>query len=336
MIDEYQKALMEFYKAEKNSHRLSSELENPNRTKLKQEFLRLYRVKNEKSDTEIIKRFFDPESKFEDQLDSITKLELDKLRPLINFLTKETKLQTDEPVHAIAWLLGFTPYSEWKILDKDNTTPLTVGGTEIPGSDKDDNVTTGAKSVSPTLLPKHYPKINMYIIVTFILFCIGFAVVWKFGIAGKVNQPTPKEKCMYWDGVHYKPIECDKYAINKYTIPLDVRVLNNLKKIRCPDLLTKKDIGKVWYVRIDGQHEFFTDSGRYPLDLQKKLKPLSAYILSSHVSYYRFILHCLFWFTSMIIFIVIVYVWIKKFFVTANSASESYHSSLAESNPDKS
>lgn len=320
MIDQYQIALVEFYKEEKNSHRLSSELENPNRTKLKQEFLRLYKVKNNRFDTEIITRFFDPDSKYEDQLDSIDRIELDKLRPLISFLTKGTKLQADEPVHALAWLLGFTPYSDWKIVYQANKTLVTFR----------------RKKISSAPAPKHYSKMNMFIVVTFILFCIGFGVVWRFGLLGKVNQPTLEEKCMYWDGSHYEPAECDKYAINKPTIPLDIRVLNNLEKIRCPDLLTTKDIGKVWYVRIDGQHEFFTDSGRYPLDQQKKLKPLSAYILSNHVSYYRFILQCLFWSTALIVMIVIVYMRTKKFFLATNSGSESHHPYLAKTNPDKS
>jgi hypothetical protein len=93
-----------------------------------------------------------------------------------------------------------------------------------------------------------------------------------------------------------------------------MRVLKNFKKIRFSDLLTKKDIGKVWYAKIDGEHGFFTDSGSYPSDPNKKLKPLSAFILSNHISYHRFILQGLFWFGSLILLLYLVSLGIKKVF----------------------
>ncbi|ALL06069.1 hypothetical protein AQ505_11545 [Pedobacter sp. PACM 27299] len=304
MIDEYKIALLQFYNEEKNSNRLSSELENPNRTKLKQEFLRLYRVKNERSDTEIINRFFDPERKYEDPLDSIARVELDKLRPLITFLTKGSKLQYDEPVHALAWLLGFTAYSEWKLeyLAKGTRPEVERKGENDGGhgnGETGDNEDSSSKRFSPM-----YMSVGIIVLVC----CISLCLFWGLGIPGRINQPALNEKCMYWNGNYYVPIECDKYAISKPTLPLNMQTLHNLKKVRWPDLLTKNDLGKVWYVKRDGKPEFFTDSGRYPLDPQKKLKPLTIYMLSHYVNQYRFLLESMICFIVLILVIMIVYV----------------------------
>jgi hypothetical protein len=296
-IDKYKIALLEFYKAQRDSDKLTPELENPNRTRLKEEFLRLYRVKHEKTDTELIRRFFDPEGKYEDQLDSIAKIELDKLRPLVGFMINGTMLRDDPPVHALAWLLKFPPYTQWKRTDKPEDTP----------GEKPDTGGTKEPEITPS-----GPPLQKYIFGSIILLLIGSAICWNYPIISKFDPPSPTEKCMYWDGNRYVPAECDKTSAGRTTIPLDNRVLKNFKKVRWPDLLTKKDIGKVWYVRIDGDHEFFTDSATYPTDPQKRLKPLSAFILSNHVSYYRFLLKSLIWCVAIVVLLVILNIGIKK------------------------
>lgn len=309
MMDEYQLALVEFYNEEKNSNRLSSELENPNRTKLKQEFLRLYRVKHERLDTEIIKRFFDPASKYENPLDSIARVELDKLRPLIAFLTRGTKLQTDGPVHALAWLLGFTAYSEWKLEYLAKGTRSKVGrksesdGDNGNGETEDDNEDSSSQELS---------SMHMLIGIIVLVSCISVSMILGIGIPGRVKQPTLTENCMYWNGNYYVPIECGKYAISEPTLPLNMEALHNLQRVRWPDLLTKKDLGKVWYAKRDGKPEFFTDSGRYPVDPQKKLKPLTVYMLSHYVNHYRFLLESMICFIVLILVIMIIYLVVKN------------------------
>ena len=149
-------------------------------------------------------------------------------------------------------------------------------------------------------------------------------MTWRQSLLYKINNPIFLEKCMYWEGSHYVPAECDKYAVNKPTIPLDTSILNNLQKVTWPDLLTKDDVGKVWYAKRYGKLEFFTDSGRYPADLQKKLKPLTAYMLSQHVNYYRFILQILTCSIVLIVIVMLLYYRVKKSWANPNSDSISH------------
>jgi hypothetical protein len=108
---------------------------------------------------------------------------------------------------------------------------------------------------------------------------------------------------MYWTGDRYESIDCNEKVSNFSIIPLDTQKLNHLQKITSPDTLTTNALGKVWYTKIAGEHQFFTDSGVHPLDTQKKLKPLTRYILSNHVSYYRYLLTLVIWSICAIILI---------------------------------
>jgi hypothetical protein len=314
MFDEYKLALRNFYIEQKQSNALSTELEHPNRTKLKQEFLRSYRAKHDKSDTEVIKRFFDPENKYDNQLDSIDKFDLDKLRPLINFLKKGSILQADEPIHALAWLLGFKPYNEWKNNPLTNTEPSS--GEKKDHRDSDNRGHEGDNNEKRAKIRGDGFQIYIFIGFGLLVFFILFSMTWRQSLLYKINNPIFLEKCMYWEGSHYVPVKCEDISINKPTIPLNKRILNNMQKVKWPDLLTKKDLGKVWYAKIDGRPEFFTDSGSHPIDLQKKLKPLTTYMLSHHVNYYRFLFQILACFVALIVITIFLYNWLCKIIAT--------------------
>ena len=325
MFDDYKIALRDFYKAQKDSNKLSPGMENPTCLSLKKEFFNAYSSNHSNYDTDSIKKFFQPAANYEEQLKNIDRIERDKLRPFIKLMKEGTILRDEEAAIALAWLLGFMPYAEWKAARQKGETiseapvfeeeDLNTGG-ESDSEVKDDVESKEAikenEGVQKTPLPpvKIPHKIN-FIAIALVSF-IAIYLIWQIIIPGKIDQPSPTQKCMYWNGDHYVPAECDNYAADKTLIPLDIRVLNKMQKVRWPDLLTKKDIGKVWYAKTDGHHEYFTDSGRYPSDPQKKLKPLSAYILSNHVSYYRFILQTLMWSIASILLLVIVYFGIEK------------------------
>jgi len=152
--------------------------------------------------------------------------------------------------------------------------------------------------------------------IMLILLAVGI-----FFLAGKITtdtirQPSAAEKCMYWTGNHYEPVKCEEKIENATIVPLNLWTLNNLKRIDLTDTLTKYSLGKVWYSKIDGKYEFFTDSGVHPVNSYKKLKPLSKYILSNYVSYYRYLLTYLKWLVcviiTMMLFMVCVVYFLKR------------------------
>jgi hypothetical protein len=361
MFEDYKREVLDFYRLKKASNELSVALENPERLKLKKECLMVYARKNSNEDGEIIRGFFDPSRKYNDHVKSIESFDLDKFRPLINYLTKGTTIRDEQAVKLLAWLLDFQPYDEWKAskyattdffssieLAKESAVESSVCGA-LPEKSKGDEIGTIAEQqkenrpiiqtalASPIGLdqddeaetlpvpdnkhghknsiqknpeylerPKLYRRLIRIGIASILLFGIA-AVVQRADMIGGTNSPDAAEKCMYWDGSGYVPIECEKKSINPAIVPLDINILKGFRRIKWADTLTKRSIGVVWYAKSGAKYEFFTDSGMNPVDTKKRLKPLTQYILSNHISYHRFILEVLVWTLSLILFTLVLF-----------------------------
>lgn len=366
MFEDYKKEVIEFYRLKKASGELSTALESPERLKLKKECLLVYARKNSKEDGEIIRGFFDPSGKYNDHVKSIECLDLDKFRPLVNYLTKGTTIRDEHAVKLLAWLLDFKPYNEWRaskyvaagftnseelatgeiIIEDDWKNTFTKEGKgndigTIPQQQKEydseiirdppleeENTLISAEGNRP-LASNAENENNRQIhhtsgdrrksIWRYIPIAIGLivllgiaAIVQQRDLIGAADVPDPEEKCMDWDGNRYVPIECEKKAVNPTTIPLDINVLKGFKRISWPDTLTKNSIGEVWYAKRGGKYEFFTDSAMHPVDTQRRLKPLTQYILSNHISYHRFILEVLVGTLSLILLLLALFFITRK------------------------
>lgn len=181
--------------------------------------------------------------------------------------------------------------------------------TDEPGKQKSDtgslekNRGDKGKEIKPTKPIRRIPIHTVAIACTILFLGAGTTFFfWKKKSDITIN-PILTSRCMYWTGDHYETIDCNEKISDAPVVSLDMQKLTNFKKISSPDTLTKDALGKVWYTKIAGEHQFFTDSGVHPLDTQKKLKPVTRYILSNHVSYYRYLLTLLIWSISVIIFI---------------------------------
>ena len=127
-------------------------------------------------------------------------------------------------------------------------------------------------------------------------------------VAWETHTPSPMvpkadEGCMYWNEDHYEPVRCNAQMANATIIPLNLKKLHRQRKINLSDTLTSYSLGKVWYKGFVKNHEFFTDSGAYPLDTQRVLKPLSNTILTKYISNYRYWHTRLAWFLCATFFI---------------------------------
>lgn len=358
MFEDYKRELLEFYFLKKKSNQLSTAMENPERLKLRKECIRIYAIKNSKEDRDIIKDFFDPLGKYEDLFKSIERFELDKFRPLVNFLTKGTVIRDEEPVKLLAWLIEFHSYQDWKVKkcgaglnsylgtsedenssDTNENFDVEEGKGEIaeadenchydelekliqhpePSEDNDNgNLTTSQDETQEEDVEEtqsfeekrnSYRKFAVYSIFGFLIFSIAI-ILQQSGLFESDTLPT--EKCMYWDGDKYVSVECEKSNTQTGIIPLQKSLYKNFKKIGWSDTLSKNAVGKVWYAKRNGEYEFFTDSGKHPVDSKKKLKPLSNYIISNHLSYHRFVLQIVGWGISLVIILLIIFFLIKK------------------------
>lgn len=101
----YMNAILEKYNREKGGE-MSSYLLEPTRKQIKEACLWLFNRRKGKYDESILNRFFQFEEG-ENKSYAIDRINGDKFKPIINFLTGETKSTTPANLELIAWLIDF-------------------------------------------------------------------------------------------------------------------------------------------------------------------------------------------------------------------------------------
>lgn len=272
MFDNFKKAVLADYEKKKKSDDISENLLNPSRAKLRAECFIALDKHYKAEDDEILKQFFDPFKKYESHKLSIQKFDGDGFKSIIDFFAGNVVVRKEENVKLLAWLINYEhrPYhSGW-------VAPLVTEVGEDPNP--------------PIGELKFWQKpifISGSIMVALVLF--GY-LIWQFNFNTSSSTPKSNEKCMFWTGNHFEPIDCGESKKYKIVETLDIQRLHGFKKIFFKDLLNKKDIGKVHLLNgVDGP-EYFTQNGIYPKDPARKLRPLSIYMLTKYSSFPRFLL----------------------------------------------
>ncbi|MEW7291643.1 hypothetical protein [Aquimarina sp. 2304DJ70-9] len=114
----YKNEILEKYKREKGGE-MSSYLLEPTRKQIKEACIWLLNRRKDKYDEGILNRFF----KFkegENKLYAIERVKGDKFKPIVNFLTGETKSTTPANLELISWLIDFNPRPLCVYLKSDN------------------------------------------------------------------------------------------------------------------------------------------------------------------------------------------------------------------------
>ncbi|HWW40120.1 hypothetical protein [Pedobacter sp.] len=326
MFEDYKKALLEFYK--KEIGQLSENLQHPGRQKLRNECLNAVKDKNRSKDEQLLRRFFDPSNEYEDLARSIEKFELDKFRPLVNFLVRGTKLRDELSVKLLAWLIGFDTYSEWRKKKETPVPTIPVPTTEGPtGGAGTPPIIRGLLHIKEPVVvqpPKSLPfRRSAFISICILIFGSGCFILWENNLT-RTHLPNENEQCMYWDGYKYEPANCDDNTAHTL-IPINIHAINYFKKIRYPDTLTQYSLGKVWYSKINGKLEYFTDSGTHPVDTTRKLRSLSPYMLNKYSSFYRYELNVLGWSVGIIVMTFLVVFLITLSYKNIKSALPKLH-----------
>lgn len=99
-----------------------------------------------------------------------------------------------------------------------------------------------------------------------------------------VEENIPKislKQCMSWDGKEYIPEDCT--GTKNGLIAIDMKLVDNFKKITIPDTITERSFDKVWYSKHNNIVEFFTADGKNP-ENGKELKHLTKHMLETHIS----------------------------------------------------
>ncbi len=320
MLDDYPAQVKAAYLKMCSDGTVSVNLKKPTPNSLRQESVVVYRRKNTLRDKDIVCTFL--ELKHEDNLEPfIRQARLNKFRAVQNFLTKDIPNPRYDNIEFIAWLIDFkldlngqdhlstdkenTIQGEKPIeqatLEKDVNDELENDGsaevypdenkiTEEVGEGQDKKEIEKEESLELTIKKEvEYGKgkrKRIYAIAA-LLALFGSGAYFAFNYKPDTNntiQPFVTTDCMYWAGDHYELVACNSAASHvQHQIPFDAFEWKYLKKINCPDTLTDNDIGKVWYMKVKNDIELYTAKGRYPLDTNRVLRPLSKYMLDQYI-----------------------------------------------------
>ncbi|MBZ4188856.1 hypothetical protein [Niabella beijingensis] len=324
MFADYTKLVLRDYEKKRAANVLSIRLIHPSPAKLREESLAVRSRRYDRKKDEVALAGFFGHGDDKEMLHAIKRMDIDKFRPLANFL-KRPSINTDKKnVELLAWLIDFEfrPYELGKHYDAEETgtmvaetgatgnkvseetgaedkppaTPLQEEPEEagMEQADPDGPVQPGAAEGLPmgtagTVAPGSRPRFKMRIAVIVVIAAAltGIAIYW-FG----KNKATPismgrslrgNGACMYWTGDHYQQISCTEKLGDTLILALDPEKLRSFKKITRPDTITGQSKGGVWYVKINGQIEFYTSDGYHPTDRQLRLKPVTDYIIKKYI-----------------------------------------------------
>ncbi|MFI5161214.1 MAG: hypothetical protein ACHQHN_08045 [Sphingobacteriales bacterium] len=274
MFDDYKAAVLQDYKIKKASNLLSLNLAYPTAAKLKAECLLLCEAYQRK-DEQILKSFFGGQEDPAGYRSAVRKCDADKFKPLRNFLKGRTGTTDEKNIELLAWLTGFEPRPYQPGFDYQRATEIAAGGKQIKELRQDDSVIAARR--------RGTWKRAVMTGISILIFGVGAYLLFNHSTKPALNITNGKEKCMYWAGDHYQPVSCNQKLGDTLVYALDVIKVTHFKRITDPDTLTRKSLGRVWYLKLNNKIEFYTSPGFHPVHVEKRLKPVTGYILDKYV-----------------------------------------------------
>lgn len=288
LAPDYTKAVLAHYRQKSVDKGLPLGMQQLTRRGLRAACHEVCRDKYKGTDEPILKAFFGAGYDQASCLQTIPRYDVDKFRPVVNFLKEETTNPDDKVVELVAWLVDFQPRpydrrinyakrlnesadSPWGSLDRDIEDPPAEAG--------------GISAVPPStqLEGEEKRKKKKRIIWTItITVAVGMTI---YGLRS-YKMPAPiyigHQACMYWNEDHYEPISCQEHG-DTLVVALDSNKLVHFRKITRPDTITANSIGTIWYARYRKDYEFYTANGFHPIDPNLRLRPITEYIIIHHI-----------------------------------------------------
>lgn len=316
MFEEYKKKVIQDYRKKKEQGELPPNLERHTPARLRNECLQVFQHRYTDQDGEIFKTLYQEEKKNAGEyFQKIKTSGADKFKALDNYLKGVSEDTSENNFELLAWLIDFEdrPFkpgdiykwaqlellssnttniqsSEKKEISKDSLEIVESFETEESfgqeTSDTIDNkvdspegsgeiiILTSAESKSINgqfgIPPKFHKTIIAFSAVLVILF-ISY-LIYRL-----------QDQCMYWNGDQYQSISCDEKVEGINIIARDNSTLKSLKRITNLSEITAKDIGKIYYSKLNNEVTFYTTGGENPEDSNKRLLPMSKHIYEKYV-----------------------------------------------------
>jgi hypothetical protein len=293
---QYIAQLMEFYHQKNRERILSPNMQQPTPARLKRECLTIFGLRRSKTDLEILRHFFEFQQDEAAYERAIRKIDIDKFRPLRNFLKGAVDKPDEKTINLLAWLVDFYPRpyrydSEIELNDNDSEkqneeyqTPEENANekSEIEVLEDEEKVTLRGSGGESQPLPKPGVKYKQQGLIALAVVIIGSLGLSSNRVVNSINKVFAPQ-CMYWLDDHFIGIDCDQRIPNVEIIALDPLKIKHFKRITRRDTLTSKDINKVWYASVGGEIEFYTTGGYDPRLPGRQLRPMSKYIYEKYI-----------------------------------------------------
>jgi hypothetical protein len=285
MFADHQAKVFQRYRQLKAEGPLSTNLKVPAPAKLRNECERIIGKRFSKDDKEILSSFFGEQADLAGYVKAINNFDIDLFRPLEYFMKGKVKKPDPKHVELLAWLIDYSPrpYRVDYLYHVSGANDTDGEIIEVPKVEKP-SVPTANLPVEilpgpPSTVKKSSVVVRAGVILT-LLSALGFITFSLIGI-GERREPG---KCMLWTGDHYEKIACDTKPADTtaMVIGLDSNKLVHFKRITRADTLTVTSVGKVWYIKINDDIEYYTSPGEPPAHPGRRLLPLTAHILDVH------------------------------------------------------
>lgn len=217
------------------------------------------------ADENVFRTFFRLNSS-EDLLRGIKKFDLEKFRPVINFMGGKSRATDARNLNFIAVLIDFELRPLNRFICSDAVIEPSASGTEVKKVDFSAELHSGKRNRS-------YVASG---IVSAVLVCV---VIYL-----SIFSQSDEKQCMGWDGHAYEKLDCrtskgvsvrayeaQQFAVSEINANPKTRFFKNGRPI-------------VWYLRHDGKYEFFDHPGHHPVKISQALLPVSRHIAMQVVS----------------------------------------------------
>jgi len=138
LYPDYIKLLKHYCEKRRFDQRFSSVLVESSPAKLRDECLTAYEERYERKDAVTLEHFFGPESPQKTYRQIIKHFDLDKFKPLANYLRGQTESTEKKNIELLAWLIDFPyrPYGRDVILSEEDTVIIRPKDKPDGGRDK--------------------------------------------------------------------------------------------------------------------------------------------------------------------------------------------------------
>ncbi|RYG28479.1 MAG: hypothetical protein EOO01_39690, partial [Chitinophagaceae bacterium] len=257
MYKHYQEAILKYYEERKSKGDLSLNLQQPAPSKIRDECAQVYQSNPNRRDVSTFISFFEIKEGA-DILKVIERFDIDRFRPVVNYMKRVTAETEHKNLELLALLLNFPgrPFDKNKNYDVEASQDVRPPDPIPPPTNP---ITENPTSIQP--LPQEpghvfsirvfIQRINEWLDKRKLQFRVGgiaaLGLVTAIYLDNKGSSAygniTPgNASCMIWTGDRFLQISCDSNVRKGIKVPLDKERLQNLFRITTPDTLKKEHI----------------------------------------------------------------------------------------------